>query len=96
MSPALTTAAMTVATQGPHGGPGWGHTAWWPIFPIVWLLFWVAIIVTAILLVRRNRRERPTRAALTVLGEEFARGNITEEEYEQRLAVLRRLGGQQR
>lgn len=94
MMSALTALAMTAATQGPHwdhhgGGPG----PWWPVFPIVWLLFWVAIIVTAIVLVRRYRREQPIRSALSVLAQEFARGNITEEEYEQRVAALRRVGG---
>lgn len=79
-----------ITAAGPHGGHGMGAGPWWPIFPIVWALFWVVIIVTAIVLWRRNRQEQPTRSALSVLAEEFARGNITEEEFEQRRAVLRK------
>lgn len=71
------------------GHHGWGVGPWWwPVFPLLWFLLWVAIIVTVIVLWRR--RNRPTRAAQSVLAEEFARGNITGEEYEQRLATLRR------
>jgi putative membrane protein len=70
---------------GPHG---WGVGPWWPLFPLLWFLLWAAVIVTAIVLWRR--RHHPTRSAQAVLAEEFARGNITEEEYEQRLATLQR------
>ncbi|GAA4843748.1 hypothetical protein GCM10025787_26470 [Saccharopolyspora rosea] len=84
---------MTALAVGPHGGYEWGPGPWWPVFPIVWGLFWIAVVVTAVVLWRRSRRERPMRSALSVLAEEFARGGITEEEYERRLSVLRRLGG---
>lgn len=67
---------------------GSGPSLWWPVFPLVWLLLWVAAIITAIVLWRR-RRDHHTRSAQSILAEEFARGNITEEEYQRRLATLR-------
>ncbi len=93
MTNALTALATTAATPGPHWDHGGGPGPWWPVFPILWFLFWAAIIVTAIVLWRRHRHERPAQSALSVLADEFARGNITEDEYEQRLSVLRRLRG---
>lgn len=87
------TALTTILAAGPHGGHGSGVGAWWPIFPILWFLFWITIIVIAVVLWRRHRSELPTRSALSVLAEEFARGTITEEEYEQRRSVLRRSTG---
>lgn len=67
-----------------HGGSPW---PWWPLFPALWFLLWVAVIVTAIVLWRR--RDHHTRSAQSIVAEEFARGNITEEEYQRRLATLR-------
>jgi putative membrane protein len=85
----MLTGVSMVIVDHPGGGPGWGPGPWWPVFGLVWMLVWAAIIVTAVLLWRR--RGHPTRSAQSLLAEEFARGNITEQEYEQRLAALRRL-----
>lgn len=70
------------------GHYGWGAGPWWLLFPLLWFLLWAAVIVAGIVLWRR--RNHPTSSAQSVLAEEFARGNLTEEEYEQRLAALRR------
>lgn len=95
--------AYPAAAYGPHGGwgidgpgwrggPGWDGPPWFGIVGgVLWLLFWAAVVTAGILLFRRFLRTRPTvaDAAVSALGERFARGEVTEEEYRQRLAVLR-------
>ena len=39
----------TALAVGPHWGHEWGPGPWWPVFPIVWGLFWIAVVVTAVL-----------------------------------------------
>lgn len=63
---------------GPWAGP------WFLVFPLLWL----AVIVTVAFLVRRRGRWH-TPSGEGVLAERFARGEISEDEYRQRLAVLR-------
>lgn len=73
----------TALTLGAHG-PGW-----WIVFPI---LFWVAAaaLVATFFWRRRHGWCAPTRVSgEAVLGERYARGEITDAEYRQRLAVLR-------
>ncbi len=65
---------------GPHGGP------WFLLFP----LFWFTVIVVAIFLFRRGRPGWRSASAEVMLGELFARGEISEEEYRKRREVLRR------
>jgi putative membrane protein len=80
----LTTALTGVlASNGEHGG-------WWPIWP----LLWVALIGTLVwfLLRRRTAAAGPSDAsgrAKEILAERFARGEITSEEYRERLDQLR-------
>lgn len=77
---------------GWQGGPGWDGPPWFAIVGgTLWLLFWAAVITAGIVLVRRYLRTRPTAndAVVSALGERFARGEVTEDEYRQRLAVLR-------
>lgn len=80
---------------GPDGwGPGgWGHDGWgwgmpgW-IFPLAWLII-LAIIITVVVLLRRRAEHRAgLQSGEAVLAERFARGEIDEEEYRQRRAVL--------
>jgi putative membrane protein len=81
-------------------GPGWiGHDGggppFWPIFPLTWLLVWAAVITVVVLVLRRRRRMfgpsvmTATRTAETLLAERFARGELDDEEYRQRLETLR-------
>jgi putative membrane protein len=65
----------------------WGHS-WWPL----WLLFWAAVIGTAVWLVRsrRNRRADPLDRARELLAERFARSELSGEEYRERLEELQR------
>ena len=96
----VTWAYLTLA-YGPGGvdGPGWrdgrgwdGPPGWFGVVGgILWLLFWAAVIVVGIMLLRRYVRSRPKvgDSAVAVLGERYARGEINEDEYRQRLGVLR-------
>jgi putative membrane protein len=66
------------------GGP------WFLLFP----LFWFLVLFTAFWLFRRRGGGwHRTSSAEEVLGERYARGEITAEEYRQRLGVLQRKGG---
>ena len=71
---------------GSHDGNGWHGSHWWIVFPILWLL--LAGVVVA-LLWRRGRGphdwdDTPRR----ILGERSARGEISADEYRDRLAQL--------
>jgi putative membrane protein len=70
---------------------GWGSgPGWWFLIP---LTFWLLVIVTAVVWWRR----RPARPGPeSTLGEAFARGEMTEDEYRSRLAVLRETNGGRR
>lgn len=68
-------------------GSGWGHGPWFPIVPLVWL----ALLVGAFLLFRR-RDHRPIHSAEGVLAERYAKGEISADEYRERLSTLRRDG----
>ncbi len=69
-------------------GPG----AWWPIFPLVWLLVVGALITTFVLMRRRSIQTGGTRAGESRLAERFAAGEIGEQEYRERRAVLKEQG----
>jgi putative membrane protein len=66
-------------------GNGWHHGHWWVIFPIFWLLL-AAIVVAVIWWWKRGAGDgdSPRR----ILAERFARGEISGEEYRDRLAQL--------
>jgi putative membrane protein len=68
-----------------HDGE-WGHH-WWPL----WLLFWAAVIGTAVWLIarRRDRRADPLDSARQLLAERYAKGELSGEEYRTRLDDLR-------
>jgi putative membrane protein len=70
-----------------HSTDDGGHP-WWPL----WLLFWAALIGTAVWLIarRRDRRPDPLDRARELLGERFARGELSDEEYRERLGELQR------
>ncbi|MFH0241476.1 SHOCT domain-containing protein [Streptomyces sp. HK10] len=83
-----------------HGVSGWG----WFAMSAGMILFWVLVITAAVLLFRAldRPRERPRAhegprtpegsSAERLLAERFARGEIDEEEYRGRLAVLHSSG----
>ena len=71
---------------GHWAGPG----PWWPVFPILWLIVVAGIVTTIVLVGRRNRTLAGRRAGEARLAERFASGEMTEQEYRERLAVLRK------
>lgn len=89
MSSTLANSSQLLADH--YHGPG----AWWPIFPIMWFLFFVifVIFVTRFGWWRGRRqcddvRREPVHAGKAKLAERFAAGEIDEQEYRSRLAVL--------
>ena len=77
------------------GMSGWGYA----LMTIGLVLFWGAVIFGIVALVRYAGRGGPQRgepvqrpAPERLLAERFARGEIDEEEYQRRLAVLRAAG----
>jgi putative membrane protein len=70
-----------VLAEWAHGGAG----PWVLVFPLLWL----AIVVGLVLLLRRRWSTDHVRAGRAVLAELYARGEITEEEYRTRAAVLK-------
>ncbi len=81
----IATAATTVADRWDGDRPDY-----WFIFPIMWFLIIAGGIVAAVVISRRNRNAAGPRAGETVLAQRYAAGEIDEEEYAARLAVLRR------
>ncbi|MFG1698475.1 SHOCT domain-containing protein [Nonomuraea sp. NPDC049309] len=91
----------TIAMMAPHWGPA--AAGFWPIFPIAWGLFWVALITLAVVGFRKGwwgpRRaggrppfapaEPPTASAERILAERYARGEMTDDEYFEKMSVLR-------
>ncbi|MBE1877969.1 SHOCT domain-containing protein [Myceligenerans pegani] len=83
-----------VAAHMPYDGWG-GGPGWFIIFPILWFLLVVAIVVLIARSARRGFRQGPPWARqagtdpVAILGERYARGEIDESEYRSRLAVLR-------
>ncbi|MGW5342721.1 SHOCT domain-containing protein [Streptomyces sp. HUAS TT3] len=79
-----------------HGTGAWG----WFTMSLTTLIVWALIVAVAVLLVRAFKRDGADGRAATqdsgrgkgaegLLAERFARGEIDDEEYERRLAVLR-------
>jgi putative membrane protein len=88
----MSTATVLSANSAQHlladahnwDGPG----AWWPIFPILWLLLVAVIVVTCLRFGRRHRAYSGTHAGEAKLAERFAAGEINEQEYRERRSVL--------
>jgi putative membrane protein len=81
-------AALAALPLLAHKADGaWGHP-WWPS----WLVFWAALIGTAVWLIsrRRGRRGEPLDRARELLAERYARGELSGEEYRERLDELNR------
>lgn len=76
---------------GWHDMMGFGFLGWgWAIFM---LLFWVAIIVGVVLLIKwllkqGTSKTTSKKTALEILNERYARGEIDDEEYEKRKRKL--------
>lgn len=79
---------MTLATEMVGSGAHWGSGAWWPIFPLFWVLFW-GVVVFMVIRFRRSGRWQQGDSAEGVLAERYARGEISVDEYRERMGVLK-------
>ncbi|MDH6194272.1 putative membrane protein [Mycobacterium frederiksbergense] len=76
-----------------YGGMGWGG---WIMMILLMLLFWGGLITAIVLAARALAPDSRTRRGATalpradeLLAERFARGEIDEEEFRRRMALLR-------
>jgi putative membrane protein len=84
--PAAVTALSTTLADSDHwDGPG----AWWPVFPLLWFLVVAGIVTAVVVTGRRRARFGGIRSGEARLAERFADGDIDEQEYRDRLAVLK-------
>ncbi|MEZ0577448.1 SHOCT domain-containing protein [Nocardioides sp. MH1] len=83
MSTTLIAAAATADHW--HDGP----PPFWPVFPLLWLAFFATAVTVAITVRRRSCGYGPQRAGEARLAERYAAGELTDEEYRARRAVLR-------
>jgi putative membrane protein len=69
---------------------GEDREGWWIVAPFFWLL-WIAVIATIVYFVlrRRSRRWDGRDRAKAILAERFARGEISSDEFRERLEALR-------
>ncbi|RBQ14342.1 SHOCT domain-containing protein [Spongiactinospora rosea] len=75
----------------------WGGGGFWPIIPVFWLIFWIAAVTLFIKARKKGWKPpfaspapaSPTESAERLLAERFARGEMTDDEYLQRVSVLK-------
>ncbi|MER6950485.1 hypothetical protein ABT294_41345 [Nonomuraea sp. NPDC000554] len=74
----------------------WGWSGgFWPLIPLFWGLFWVAVVAFAARAWRRGQwgprraEVRATASAEQILAERYARGEMSHDEYFERMSVLR-------
>jgi putative membrane protein len=72
-----------------HGPWAGGFSPWFLLFPLFWILVIGLFIFFARRTWRRNHEWATARGGESVLRERYARGEIDETEYRQRLEVLR-------
>jgi putative membrane protein len=82
---AVTALSTTLADSDHWDGPG----AWWPVFPLLWFLVVAGIVTAVVVTGRRRARFGGIRSGEARLAERFADGDIDEQEYRDRLAVLK-------
>ncbi|QXJ24086.1 SHOCT domain-containing protein [Actinomadura graeca] len=100
----LTTLATQITAHPGGWHDGGDPPAFWPVFPITFGLFWLAVLGTAFYLIRRRwtaggggtatsaAAADPSAQAQSILAERFARGEIDEDEYLMRMSALRNGG----
>lgn len=80
---------VMLATAQSNADPAWGHPGgWWIPFA---LLFWIGVVaIVAYLVTHVTRWREPSGLdrAKDILRERFARGEITPEEFDERLSYL--------
>ena len=88
----LDTVSMLAQRAGDNDG--WGHMdgwggGWMWLWGTLMMLSWVAIIAAAVWLFSRSRDGSQPSRAREILDERYARGELTSEEYRERLEQLR-------
>jgi putative membrane protein len=71
---------------------GWGGPGWMWLWGGFMMLFWVALVAAVVWFVATRSWQRPAATAdraREILAERYARGEITGEEYRERLETLR-------
>ncbi|MEV4353595.1 SHOCT domain-containing protein [Nonomuraea sp. NPDC049625] len=73
--------------------------SFWPIIPFFWGLFWVAVVALAITARHKGwwgprhahvaAAASPTTGAERILAERYARGEMSEDEYFEKVSVLK-------
>jgi putative membrane protein len=81
----LTLATPVLLADSDH----WNGPGWWLIFPIFWLVFLCAVIWFIAVGRRRGCRMSGGQQGEARLAERYAAGEIEEQEYRERLSVLR-------
>jgi len=85
-------AVSTVLGDGPWGRhhDGWDGGGWW-LWGFSMMVFWIAVMALVVWLLARRGSPGPTPhdSARAILAERYARGEITTEEYHERLDALR-------
>jgi putative membrane protein len=91
ISTTLAAAAVQLPTNIAAHGPwqGGAFSPWLLLFPLFWILVIGLIIFVARRTWRRNNQWATARGGESLLRERYARGEIDETEYRQRLQVLR-------
>jgi putative membrane protein len=77
--------APTATTFLAEEGQRWGHYGWHPWFLVARLVF-LALVITAVWLIVRAYRGNH---GIRTLRDAYAKGEVNEAEYRERLAVLR-------
>jgi putative membrane protein len=68
---------------------GWGGGFWW-IFPFLMMLFVIGVCVFFLTRMPWGHAHGPASAALQILAERFAKGEISKEEYEEKRTLIGR------
>ena len=80
---------MTLALAPLLASFGDDHEHWWVVAPFFWAL-WLAVLGTILYVVFRGRRRSTgDNRAKAILAERFARGEISTEEFHERMDALR-------
>lgn len=74
---------------GGPGGPPWVAGGWFWVFPAAWFVFWAILLGVLVWYLVSGRHRSSTNDARRILAERYARGELTNDEYRERLGALR-------
>jgi putative membrane protein len=83
----LTATLVHSAWWGGPGGPG--APGWFWVIPVAWLAFWLVLAGLLGWYLLSGRRRSGLDSARRILAERYASGELTSDEYRQRLSDLR-------